>query len=153
MPVTDTQVKVLHDLLVGEPEAVSRAREEERAGSLGPLAALVEASLGIAVSRVSAPGWTMPGIIRFAARVRTGNAGSPLQFGATDAERELCRVLGDDVPPPRSYPAAGAAMMCMLETLIADLELDDAGLSGLLAQARTSADRILARAAPQPPQP
>jgi hypothetical protein len=147
MRVTDTHVELLRALLTGDREAASRA-QEQAAGNLNGLAALVEAAFGIAARRAFAPSWTMPGVIRFAARVRIGNAGNPVPFGALDAERELRRALGDKVPPPGSYPVAGAALMCMLETLVTDLELDDAGLAGLLGQARGDADRILAHAAP-----
>ena len=146
MRVADTHVKLLHDFLVDDPEAVSRAQDQQQAGNLNPLAALMEAAFGAAARRAFAPSWTMPGVIQFAARVRIENAGMPVQFGALDAERELRRALGDRVPAPRSYEAAGAAMMCMLHVLVADLELDDAGLAGLLAEARPEADRILGHA-------
>lgn len=147
MRVTDTHVEVLRDLLTGDQDAVSRAREQQRAGNLTGMAALAEAAFGIAARRAFAPAWTMPGVIGFAARVRAANVGNPVQFGALDAEQELRRALGDPVPPPRSYQAAGAALMRMLETLITDLELDDAGLTDLLTQARSGAERILARTA------
>jgi hypothetical protein len=144
MQVTDMHVQLLHGFLADDPDAVNRAREQ--AGNLNPLAPLMQAAFGIVARRAFAPSWTMPRVVQFAARARIENAGNPAQFGALDAERELRRVFGDQVPPPRSYEAAGAAMMCMLHVLVADLELDDAGLADLLAQARADADRALARA-------
>lgn len=150
MPVSDTHVKILRGFLANDPEAVTQAKEQQQAGNLNALAALVEATFGVAARRAFTPSWTMPGVVRFAARARIENAGNPVQFGALDAERELRRAFGDKVPAPRSYNAAAAAMMCMLHVLIEDLKLDEAGVNELLAQARVDADRVLAQAAHGP---
>lgn len=148
MEVTDIQVDILRGFLAEEPDAVSRAEEQQRAGTLSALGPLIESAFGIAARRVFAPSWTMPGVIQFVARVRLENAANPVKFSALDAERELRRAFGDNVPPAGSYDAAGIARLFMLHTLVADLELNDAGLDELLAQARTEANRILAHAAP-----
>lgn len=146
MPVTDTHVKILRGFLANDPQAVIQAQEQQQHGNLNPLAALVETAFGLAARRAFTPSWTMPGVVRFAARARIENAGNPVQFGALDAERELRRAFGDTVPAPRSYNAAAAAMMCMLHVLIHELKLDESGIDELLVQARVDADHVLAQA-------
>lgn len=115
------------------------------------MGALLEASLAVAAYRVFAPSWNMPMVIEFVALVRNDYAGASLPFTARDAERELRRALGDTVPPPGDAQAAGIAQMCLLRVLKDVLELDDDGLTELLAEARLVADRALARATAQPP--
>lgn len=73
----------------------------------------METAFAIAAYRAFAPEWTMPQVIQFVARVRIEHPGVSLPFSTLDAERELRRVLGDQVPPPRDVQAAGVAQMSM----------------------------------------
>ena len=144
MPVTDVQMELLRAHIAGEEDAVGLARNQM--SSTEGLGALVRAAFAVAARRRFYPSWTSAQVILFVGRVRALCAERRELVDAPTAERELRRALGEQVPASGDVPASASAQLLMLDVLIAELNLDDLGVAGLLTQARELADQTLAAA-------
>jgi len=144
MPVTDVQMELLRAHIAGQEDAVGLARDHMK--SPEGLGALVRAAFDVAARRRFYPSWTSAQVIRFVGRVRALFAERPGLIDAPTAERELRRALGEQMPASGDIPASASAQLLMLDVLIAELNLDDLGIGGLLIHARELADQALAAA-------
>jgi len=149
MPVTDREMMMLRAHIAGEDEVARRALLEHLAGGgdLSSLAVLVYSSFVITAQRHFTPRWNSGQVVRYVARLRAilGDMTDTSQLlDPLVAEDELQLALGAEPATPHRPFAVIIARLLLLDVLVADLRLDDAGLRSLLAEARSEADRLLA---------
>ena len=144
MPVTDVQMELLRAHIAGQEDAVGLARNQM--SSAEGLGALVRAAFYVAARRRFYPSWTSAQVILFVGRVRVLFAERPELVDAQTAERNCEGRSASRCRPGGDIPASASAQLLMLDVLIAELNLDDLGVGGLLTHARELADQTLAAA-------
>jgi hypothetical protein len=144
MPVTDDQVATLRALLAND-----RDRHEQLYAGLDRAEvgkgynALVTASFAQAASRRFGSSYTQADIITFVGSLRARSENVSQALDPDAAERVLNAALGDASTQGISRENKATAQILLLMGLIADEQLDDAGLDAFLADARKLADQIL----------
>jgi hypothetical protein len=130
MSVTDEQMVWLRAYLSGDLEEARRVNAQATApGAAAGLGALVHAAFVLAARRKFAPRWTRAEVIQFVARVR-----GLLSEGPDVLDPAVSRT---------DVRSRGRAQFILLNALVQSLDLDDAGVAGLLDQARGLADSLL----------
>jgi hypothetical protein len=152
MTVTDEQVAALRAYLGVTTDAEDEETQEliqrlSRPGAGGSVPELVYAAFVIAARRKFFPAWTRSDVIRFVAQIRALLSEQPDLLDPTAAEHQLRSALGETLT---SYPDAEAgarAQVILLDAVDQCEELDDAGITELLNQARTMADQLISHQA------
>jgi hypothetical protein len=142
--VSGQQVAALRAALAFDaPQAQQWRAHLIRSGDLDGFSELVYAAFTLAVRRYFGVGRARADVVRYVGSVRArGPAGDDID--PVTAEALILRALGADRPLEASLEAKVEVQTILLGTLTADLELDDAGLSLFVAQARDLADQWLA---------
>lgn len=144
MTRTDDQVAALRAFLTSEAdEGVRLTRqlvETNRAEGIGEL---VYAAFVTAVRRRFLPTGSIPDVIHFVATARVRLLDKGITIDPRTAEILLRRILGENIAAGLDEKARARAQVFLLSELVSDEELDAAGLSGFLAQARALADQLI----------
>jgi hypothetical protein len=145
--VSGQQVAALRAALtLDTPQAQELRTHLTQSGDLYGFGELVYAAFLLAVRRRFAPAWTHADVVRYVGNVRAhGPADDDIDPLA--AEALILRALGTDQRPGADEEVMAAAQAVLLVTVIADLQLDAAGLDRFLTQARGLADQWLSRTA------
>ncbi len=132
--------------MLDAPRAQELRTRLAQSGDLYGFAELVNAAFLLAVRRRFAPAWTRSDVVRYVGNVRAyGPADDDIDPLA--AEALILRALGTDQRPGADEEVVAAAQAVLLVTVIADLQLDAAGVDHFLIQARELADQWLSRPA------
>ena len=110
-----------------------------------PCQLLLEAALALAATRRFGS-FTDGELIRYVARIRAGTRGraEDMDLDPLAAEAALRRALGQPAPGTGDPWMRLRSVVALLRVLVSDLELDEAGVDGILAEARTLTDWWLA---------
>jgi hypothetical protein len=145
MAVTDQQVAALRAQLANQPDEHKRLfRQLDWAAEGVPYSALIDAGFFEAVDRRFANGTTTTAAVTAyvgAVRSRLGSAADAVDPEA--AERLILKVLGHGSVADLDANVAFSAKQLLLAALIADEDLDDAGLDEFMTSARMMADQWL----------
>lgn len=147
MRVTDEQVAALRAQLAGEREEHVRlfGQLDKEADGDG-YTNLVGAAFFEAVDRRFAGRATVADVVEFVGDVRATSPQVADDLDPSAAERLIKFSLGVEVPvDDLDARKKFQTQLIVLAALIADEQLDDAGLDAFLAEARASADEWLAR--------
>ena len=144
MPVTDDQVAALRALLVDDMDRHRQLfgqldRGEARKG----YPALVTAAFGVGVERRFGQRYQPADIVTFVAEVRSRSDRLARELDPDVAERVVNAVLGHGTSRDLDKEAVTRAKLVLLAGLVADAQLDDAGLDDFLAAARKLADQLM----------
>lgn len=145
MTVTGLEMAMLRAHIAGEDEEAQRAFGQQLAatGDVSGLAVLVHAAFVIAARRKFAAGWNRAAVILYVGRVRALLSERPGLLDPRVAEDELASALGGRAPAAHEVGAVALARLCLLDALMASLNLDDEAIDDLLGEAREAADQIL----------
>ena len=144
MAVTNQQVAALRAQLANQPDEHKRLfRQLDWATEGVPYSALIDAGFFEAVDRRFANGTTTAAVTAYvgAVRSRLGSAADAVNPEA--AERLILKVLGHGSVADLDAKVAFSAKQLLLAALIADEDLDDAGLDEFMASSRMVADQWL----------
>ena len=144
MAVTDQQVATLRAQLAGnadEHKGLFRQLDWDTEGTA--YTALIDAAFFKAVDRRFRQGTTTADVIEYVGDVRSRFDEAAQAIDPQTGERAILKVLGHG-SVPTSIRAAFRARHFLLVALIADAQLDDAGLDEFLGEARKLADQWLA---------
>jgi hypothetical protein len=145
MAVTDKQAAVLRAQLANKlDEHKQLFRQLDWPTEGVPYTTLIDAGFFEAVDRRFGTGSTPADVIAYVGdvRARLGDAADAIDPSA--AERLILKILGQGSASDLDAKVAFTAKQFLLAALIADEQLDDAGLDEFLAQARKLADQWLA---------
>lgn len=144
MPVTDDQVETLHAYLAGDFDLHEQlyARLDRTAAEAG-YTALVAASFFAAVSRRFAKNGTVADVVEFVGDVRSRSERLAEAIDPQVAERLIRHALGEGSIGDLDAKTKAGTQFLLLAGLIADEDLDEAGLDGFLAKARALGDRLM----------
>jgi hypothetical protein len=144
MPVTDAQVATLRALLQDDTaryrqlyDAMDRTQDREG------YPALVTAAFAEAVVRRFGKSYRRPDIVQFVSDVRSRSENLARSLDPDVAERVILTVLGDGTAHGIPREAVTRAKLVLLAGLVAEAQLDNEGLDGLLSEARKLADQLL----------
>ena len=144
MPVTDDQVAALRALLRDD---MDRHRQLfaalDRAEAKKGYPALVTAAFIEAVERRFGTGYQPADIVAFVADVRARSDRLASRLDPDVSERAIHAVLGEGTVRGLDKEAVTGAKLLLLAAVIADAQLDDAGLDEFLAAARKLADQLM----------
>jgi hypothetical protein len=144
MPVTDDQVAVLRALLVDDMDSYRQLFGQlDRAEAKRGYPALVTAAFGEAVERRFGQHYQPADIVSFVADVRARSDRLARELDPDVSERVINAVLGHGSARDLDREAVTRAKLVLLGGLVADAQLDDAGLDDLLAAARKLADQLM----------
>ncbi len=144
MPVTDQQAATLRAMLAGQRTAHERlfAQFDRQADSVA-YSALLNAAFFEAVDRRFGKDVKAPDIVEFVADVRSRSDHAASAVDPRVAERLIRKVVvgeaTDDIDPGSSIKAK----LYLVAALVADEDLDDAGLDLFIVKARKLADYLL----------
>jgi len=137
---TDVQIAALRACLDGT-RAAGPSYPQLGSWNLGGLGYLSYAAFVIAVRRWFGSPWTDADVVRYVGSVR-GRGPDGDDIDPLAAEGLIKRALGNGLPSVEVDPSA---LAILLSCLVADEELDSAGIDDLLATARTLADEWMTR--------
>jgi hypothetical protein len=144
MPVTDDQVAALRALLSDDMSSYRQLFDGlDRAEAKKGYPALVTAAFGIAVERRFGTSYQPEDVVSFVADVRARSDRLASRLDPNVAERVIQAVLGHGTTRGLDKQALTSAKLLLLGGLIADAQLDDAGLDDFLAAARKLADQLM----------
>ncbi len=142
MAVTGQEVATLRAQLAGDfVEHKQLLRQLEGTGGLVGYMALVAAGFFEAVDRRFGKGTTPADVIQFVGDVRSRFDGADDGIDPRVAERLILRVLGQGSVGDLDGATIRRLQRLLLPVLVADEQLDDAGLDEFLTSARKLADR------------
>jgi hypothetical protein len=140
--VTDQAVATLRAQLAGDfAEHKQLLGQLEGTGGLDGYMALVAAGFFEAVDRRFGKGTTPADVIEFVGDVRSRFDGADDEIDPGAAERLILRVLGQGSVGDLDGATIRRLQRLLLPVLVADEQLDDAGLDEFLTSARKLADR------------
>jgi hypothetical protein len=145
MAVTDQQVATLRAQLAGnadEHKGLFRQLDWDTEGTA--YTALIDAAFFKAVDRRFRQGTTTADVIEYVGDVRSRFDEAAQAIDPQTGERAILKVLGHGSVADLDPKAAFRARHFLLVALIADAQLDDAGLDEFLGEARKLADQWLA---------
>jgi hypothetical protein len=144
MSVTDDQVAALRALLAGNlDEHQQRLAQLDRAGSAGYTALVAAAFFGATYRRFSHTP-TREEIIDLVSDLRARSESAAEEIDPATAEALIAAAMGDDMPEMDGRRRVRTQIL-LLAALVAEAELDGAALDSFMADARTRADKWLAR--------
>jgi hypothetical protein len=144
MAVTDQQVATLRGQLAGQADEHKRLLRQLDWSTEGvPYAALVDAAFFKAVDRRFRQGTTTADIVEYVGDVRSRFDEAAQAIDPQTGERVILKVLGHGSAADLDPKTAFRARHFLLAALIADEQLDDAGLDEFLGEARKLADQWL----------
>lgn len=142
MSVTSEQVEALRAYLAGNPEEAERLHAHlAQGGGVAAYGALVYAAFVTAVRRKFST-WTVAQVVRYVANVRADLSKDGVDIDPRAAEILMRRALGESVDGDLDEEVRSRAQIFLLTSLVADEQLDDAGIDEFLAQARARAERM-----------
>jgi hypothetical protein len=143
MAVTDEELAALRALLLGGEQDYLPLTARLTDDDMWPYELLLQATLALAATRRFAAGFTEGNLIRYVARVRAGTAerAEDMALDPLAAEAVLRRALGQDAPYVTDPWTRLRSVVALLTVLFGDLALAESSVDGLLAEARTLADR------------
>src|ERR1039457_276768 len=146
MAVTEEQMATLRAQLEGDLEEHRRLLAQlDRAAAGTGYSALLSAAFCVAVERRFAKGTPAADVIEFVGDVRSRFDELANKIDPRTAERLILAVYTDEhVPDELDLETRFRTQLLLLGALIADENLDDAGLDEFLAHARKLADQWLA---------
>lgn len=141
MAVTTDQVATLRAYLAGDFEQYEQLyKRMDRQAARTTFLALIDAAFFEAVDRRFAKDGTRADVIEFVADIRA-RSDRVSEIDALTAERLIRAVLGDGTIDDIEDKDRFGTETVLLAGLIADEQLDDAGLDAFVADARKLADR------------
>ena len=144
MPVNDDQVAVLHALLTDDVERHKVLYSQlDRAEARTGYTALVAGAFCEAVERRFPQGHQPADVITFVGDVRSRSERLARELDPQVAERIIRAVLGEGSISDLSDATVAGTQIVLLAALIADEQLDDAGLDTFLGSARKLADQLM----------
>src|SRR6266516_2652175 len=148
MAVTDEQVAALRAYLYLRSDQEADKAEQlfkqlARSGAVEGIGELLYAAFTVAARRKFSPTWTLADIVRFVAQVRAQASDEPSLLDPAAAEHQLRTALGAKLPGYPAEEARAQTQLVLLPALADSLGLDQAGLDGLLAEARPLADQLI----------
>ena len=144
MPVTDDQVAALRALLVDDLDSHRQLFGQlDRAEARKGYPALVTAAFGEAVERRFGQHYQPSDIVTFVADVRARTDRLAREIDPDVAERVINAALGHGTIRDLDKDAVTRAKLVLLAGLVADAQLDDAGLDEFLAASRKLADQLM----------
>jgi hypothetical protein len=138
--VTNVQLAALRACLDGT-QAATPSYRQIGSWNLGGLGYLSYAAFVVAVRRWFGSPWTNADVVRYVGSVR-GRGPDGDDIAPLAAEGLIRQALGHSIP---SVDVDPSALAILLSCLVADEELDSAGIDDLLATARTLADEWMTR--------
>ncbi|MCO6009404.1 hypothetical protein NE236_30980 [Actinoallomurus purpureus] len=123
-------------------EGVRLTKRLVEVGPVGGYGELVYAAFVTAIRRRFHPGWTIADVIRLVATMRARRLDPGIEIDTRAAEILIRRALGETVAGELGDETEARAQIFLLAELVADEELDDAGLDEFLAQARPLANQL-----------
>jgi hypothetical protein len=144
MPVTDDQVATLRAALTDDMDRYRQLFGQlDRTAAKKGFTALLAAAFGEAVERRFGQGRQRAEIVTFVGDVRSRSDRLARELDPDISERVIRAVLGDGSVRDVSDAAVVSTQTVLLMGLIADEQLDDAGLDVFLASARKLADQLM----------
>lgn len=145
MRVTEGQTAAARALIAGDEHDFVRLTTRLADADMYPYQLLLEAALALTATRRFGS-FTDGELIRYVARIRAGTPGraEDMDLDPLAAEAALRRALGQPAPGDGDPWMRLRSVVALLGVLVSDLELDEAGVDGILAEARTLADRWIA---------
>jgi hypothetical protein len=141
MAIGDDQVATLRAHLAGEFEEYERRWEQlDKEAARTEYTALVAAAFFEAVDRRFAKDGTVADVIDFVGDVRSRSEELSDAIDPRIAERLIRHALGDGSIGDIGDETMGSTQMLLLVALIADEQLDDAGLDEFMTEVRAVAD-------------
>jgi len=143
MAVSAEEVATLRTYLSGNMDEYRRMQAQlDPATARSGYSALIAAAFFEAVDRrFTEPGITTDDIIKYVADVRARSATVSDALDPQAAERVIHHALGDGSIRDLDDETVIGAQIVILSALIADEQLDDAGLDQFMAEARKLADQ------------
>jgi hypothetical protein len=142
VPVTADQVATLRAYLTGDFEEYERLYAQlDRDAVRKTYLALIEAACFEAIDRRFARNGTVSDVIEFVGDVRSRSERVGETLDPRVAEQLIRAVLGDGSIDNLDDKVRFGTEIILLAALIADEQLDDAGLDEFIAEARRLADR------------
>lgn len=143
MAVSAEEVATLRTYLSGNMDEYRRMQEQlDPVAARSGYSALIAAAFFEAVDRQFAkPGTTAADIIKYVGHVRARSARVSEALDPRAAERVIRHALGDGSIRDLDDDTVIGAQIVILSALIADEQLDDAGLDQFMADARKLADQ------------
>lgn len=150
MRVSDQQMAAVRALIVGDEHDFVPLTAGLADTDMHPYQLLLDAALALAAARRFGSGFTEGELIRYVARVRAGTAerAEDTDLDPLATEATLRRALGQPAPHIEDPWTRLRSVVALLTVLVSDLALDQAGMDGLLAEARALADRWLTESVP-----
>lgn len=141
MPVTDEQVAVLRAQLTADREAYDRGhgRLDGKTDAAG-YAILLTAAFTLAAERRFVPPLTLADLIRYVADVRARTPSAAENVDPKIAERLLLGALTDESISDIDGKAIGVNQGILLVAMVADEDLDPAGLERFIEESRALAN-------------
>ena len=144
MPVTDAQVVTLRALLSDDMDRYGQLFAQlDRAQVRSAYTALVTGSFCEAAERRFGTQYQQADVITFVGELRAQSERLAREVDPDIAERVIRAPLGDGSVRDLSDAALAGAQLVLLAGLIADEQLDDAGLDAFLADACKLADQLM----------
>lgn len=139
--MTDEQVAAVRAYLTDSDDCDRLFARLNLGGSYDGTSALFAMAFLEAVNQRFAPTWTVSDVIRFVAHARTWWGEQADDMNPRDAEHLIRAMLGDGSPHELDETAK-VLQIPLLRVLIADKDLDDAGIDDFLGRVRERAERI-----------
>ena len=138
MRVTEGQAAAARALIAGDEHDFVRLTTRLADADKYPKQLLQEAALTLIATRRFGS-FTDGELIRYVARIRAGAPGraEDMDLDPLAAEAALRRALGQPAPGTGDPWMRLRTVVALLRVLVSDLELDEAGVDGILAEART----------------
>jgi hypothetical protein len=144
MPVTDAEVATLRALLSDDMDRYELLFSQlDRTHARSGYTALVAGGFCEAAERRFGTVFQLADVITFVSQVRARSDRLAREVDPDIAERVIRAALGDGSVRDLSDAALGGAQLVLLAGLIADEQLDDAGLDAFLTGARKLADQLM----------
>lgn len=142
MRVSSEHVAALRSYLEGDLTGYERLISTlQQRDDVNGFAVITTTAFVEAARRRFEPSWTRGDVVRFVANARARWGKDADQIDPLDAEMLVRAALGDELPDELD-DAAKATQIHLLTALVADEQLDQAGLDEVLTRAQVHAGRI-----------
>lgn len=139
MVITDDEIAFLRAYLNGDEDTTTQLWGQ-LTNATG-LAAMTDTAFAIVARRKFVPAWSTQQVVRYVSKLRAALSDRPDVIDPRAAENAIKRALSDQAPLTVPDASIVKAQLILLAALVADLDLDPAGVDRLLEQAREGAHR------------